>query len=132
LLHNKKTTKQAKDEMELLLRRDRAGCYVCMDEIFVFETTSFDIFCEKERWATAGGCTSCEFSSPTACESAWVHQPSKLKVISWFQSLGFQVQLVPLHHGALGAGARRGQQGRRPGCVHMVGLHKSCELSCDP
>lgn len=37
--------------MELLLRRDRAGCYVCMDEIFVFETTSFDIFCEKERWA---------------------------------------------------------------------------------
>jgi len=41
---------QAIDEVELLLRRDRAGCYVCMDEIFVFETTSFDIFCEKERW----------------------------------------------------------------------------------
>lgn len=38
--------------MELLLRRDRAGCYVCMDEVLIFETTSFDIFCEKERWAS--------------------------------------------------------------------------------
>ena len=28
-----------------------AGCYVCMDEVLVFETTAFEIFCEKERWA---------------------------------------------------------------------------------
>ena len=38
--------------MEVLLKRDRAGCYVSMDELVLFESTRFEISCEKERWAT--------------------------------------------------------------------------------
>ena len=38
--------------MEVLLKRDRAGCYVSMDELVLFESIRFEISCEKERWAT--------------------------------------------------------------------------------
>ena len=34
------------------MRRDRAGCFVSTDEIFVFHSAPFEIYCEKERWAT--------------------------------------------------------------------------------
>ena len=31
---------------------DRAGCYVTLDELVLFEGVGFEILCEKERWAT--------------------------------------------------------------------------------
>ena len=34
------------------MRRDRAGCWITMDEILFFETCAFEIWCEKERWAS--------------------------------------------------------------------------------
>ena len=43
---------QARDEVELLMRRDRAGCWITMDEVLFFETCAFEIWCEKERWAS--------------------------------------------------------------------------------
>ena len=43
---------QARDDVEVLLKRDRAGCYVSMDELVLFESIRFEISCEKERWAT--------------------------------------------------------------------------------
>ena len=45
-------SRQASDEVELLMRRDRAGCWITMDEILFFETCAFEIWCEKERWAS--------------------------------------------------------------------------------
>lgn len=33
------------------MRRDRAGCWICMDEVLAFETCEFEIICEKEKWA---------------------------------------------------------------------------------
>lgn len=41
----------ADEEMVLTLRRDRAGCYVSMDELRIHDTVAFEILCEKERWA---------------------------------------------------------------------------------
>ena len=38
--------------MEVTLKRDRAGCYVTLDELVLFEGVGFEILCEKERWAT--------------------------------------------------------------------------------
>jgi len=43
---------QAKDEVELLMRRDRAGCWISMDELIAFESREVEVLCEKERWAT--------------------------------------------------------------------------------
>ena len=43
---------QATDDVEIRMRRDRAGCFVSTDEIFVFHSAPFEIYCEKERWAT--------------------------------------------------------------------------------
>ena len=34
------------------MRRDRAGCWITMDEVSFFETRAFEIWCEKERWAS--------------------------------------------------------------------------------
>ena len=34
------------------MRRDRAGCWITMDEVLFFETCAFEIWCEKERWAS--------------------------------------------------------------------------------
>jgi len=34
------------------MRRDRAGCWITMDEILFFETCAFEVWCEKERWAS--------------------------------------------------------------------------------
>ena len=34
------------------MKRDRAGCYVTLDELVLFEGVGFEILCEKERWAT--------------------------------------------------------------------------------
>ena len=45
-------SRQARDEVELLMRRDRAGCWITMDEILFFETCAFEVWCEKERWAS--------------------------------------------------------------------------------
>jgi len=47
-----KTNRQACEEVELLMRRDRAGCWITMDEVFFFETCAFEVWCEKERWVS--------------------------------------------------------------------------------
>lgn len=34
-----------------MMRRDRAGCWISMDEVLIFERCAFEIWCEKEKWA---------------------------------------------------------------------------------
>jgi hypothetical protein len=57
-----------------------------------------------------GRCTSCEFSRPTSLKPPGFIQPSNLdyEVKTWFQTLPFYVQLVPLRRGGAAGTARRG------------------------
>lgn len=61
---------QARDEVELLMRRDRAGCWICMDEVLAFETCEFEIMCEKEKWA-AGKLVSVVSETSLAGDRSW-------------------------------------------------------------